>query len=230
MTLMIQSPNGSTQDDAPRKLGVREKAALATRASLLRSAIKIFAQYGLDGGSVDKISKAAKSHDRMIYYYFGNKEGLFVAVIEEIYKRFNVAESKLKLDLLDPLRSLEKIVQFILRYYRDHPEFVTLLNIENLHKGKHIGQANFRDYSSTAIGVIDQVLATGAQTGVFTSQLKARDLYMMIAALGYFYQSNRYTLSAFLGENLEAQSAFDQWENFVIATVLKTIAPDPTNS
>jgi TetR/AcrR family transcriptional regulator, upper aerobic nicotinate degradation pathway regulator len=95
----------------------------------------------LDGGSVDKISKAAKSHDRMIYYYFGNKEGLFVAVIEEIYKRFNVAESKLKLDLLDPLRSLEKIVQFILRYYRDHPEFVTLLNIENLHKGKHIGQA-----------------------------------------------------------------------------------------
>ena len=223
---MIQPLNDSAQDGAPRKLGVREKAAQATRASLLRAAIKIFAQYGLDGGSVDKISKAAKSHDRMIYYYFGNKEGLFVAVIEETYKRFNVAESKLKLDLLDPLRSLEKIVQFILRYYRDHPEFVTLLNIENLHKGKHIGQSSFRDYSSKAIGVIDHVLVTGAQTGVFSSQFRARDLYMMIAALGYFYQSNRYTLSAFLGENLEAKAAFDQWENFVISTVLKTIAPD----
>jgi AcrR family transcriptional regulator len=225
---MIQPLNDSAQDDAPRKLGVREKAAQATRASLLKAAIKIFAQYGLDGGSVDKISKAAKSHDRMIYYYFGNKEGLFVAVIEETYKRFNVAESKLKLDLLDPLRSLEKIVQFILRYYRDHPEFVTLLNIENLHKGKHIGQSSFRDYSSKAIGVIDQVLVTGAQTGVFSSQLRARDLYMMIAALGYFYQSNRYTLSAFLGENLEAKATFDQWESFVISTVLKTIAPDPS--
>ena len=225
---MIQPLNDSAQDDVPRKLGVREKAAQATRASLLKAAIKIFAQYGLDGGSVDKISKAAKSHDRMIYYYFGNKEGLFVAVIEEIYKRFNIAESKLKLDLLDPLRSLEKIVQFILRYYRDHPEFVTLLNIENLHKGKHIGQSSFRDYSSKAIGVIDQVLATGAQAGVFSSQLSARDLYMMIAALGYFYQSNRYTLSAFLGENLEAKAAFDQWESFVISTVLKTIAPDPS--
>jgi AcrR family transcriptional regulator len=225
---MIQPLNDSAQDDAPRKLGVREKAAQATRASLLKAAIKIFAQYGLDGGSVDKISKAAKSHDRMIYYYFGNKEGLFVAVIEETYKRFNVAESKLKLDLLDPLRSLEKIVQFILRYYRDHPEFVTLLNIENLHKGKHIGQSSFRDYSSKAIGVIDQVLATGAQAGVFSSQFRARDLYMMIAALGYFYQSNRYTLSAFLGENLEAKAAFDQWESFVISTVLKTIAPDPS--
>ena len=225
---MIQPLNDSTQDDAPRKLGVREKAAQATRASLLKAAIKIFAQYGLDGGSVDKISKAAKSHDRMIYYYFGNKEGLFVAVIEETYRRFNVAESKLKLDLLDPLRSLEKIVQFILRYYRDHPEFVTLLNIENLHKGKHIGQSSFRDYSSKAIGVIDQVLATGAQAGVFSSQFRARDLYMMIAALGYFYQSNRYTLSAFLGENLEAKAAFDQWESFVISTVLKTIAPDPS--
>ena len=225
---MIQPLNDSAQDDVPRKLGVREKAAQATRASLLKAAIKIFAQYGLDGGSVDKISKAAKSHDRMIYYYFGNKEGLFVAVIEETYKRFNVAESKLKLDLLDPLRSLEKIVQFILRYYRDHPEFVTLLNIENLHKGKHIGQSSFRDYSSKAIGVIDQVLATGAQAGVFSSQFRARDLYMMIAALGYFYQSNRYTLSAFLGENLEAKAAFDQWESFVISTVLKTIAPDPS--
>jgi AcrR family transcriptional regulator len=225
---MIQPLNDSAQDDVPRKLGVREKAAQATRASLLKAAIKIFAQYGLDGGSVDKISKAAKSHDRMIYYYFGNKEGLFVAVIEETYRRFNVAESKLKLDLLDPLRSLEKIVQFILRYYRDHPEFVTLLNIENLHKGKHIGQSSFRDYSSKAIGVIDQVLVTGAQTGVFSSQLRARDLYMMIAALGYFYQSNRYTLSAFLGENLEAKAAFDQWESFVISTVLKTIAPDPS--
>jgi hypothetical protein len=63
---------------------------------------------------------------------------------------------------------------------------------------------------------------------VFSSQFRARDLYMMIAALGYFYQSNRYTLSAFLGENLEAKTAFDQWENFVISTVLKTIAPDPT--
>ena len=225
---MIQPLNDSAQDGIPRKLGVREKAAQATRASLLKAAIKIFAQYGLDGGSVDKISKAAKSHDRMIYYYFGNKEGLFVAVIEETYKRFNVAESKLKLDLLDPLRSLEKIVQFILRYYRDHPEFVTLLNIENLHKGKHIGQSSFRDYSSKAIGVIDQVLATGAQAGVFSSQFRARDLYMMIAALGYFYQSNRYTLSAFLGENLEAKAAFDQWESFVISTVLKTIAPDPS--
>jgi len=225
---MIQPLNDSAQDDVPRKLGVREKAAQATRASLLKAAIKIFAQYGLDGGSVDKISKAAKSHDRMIYYYFGNKEGLFVAVIEETYRRFNVAESKLKLDLLDPLRSLEKIVQFILRYYRDHPEFVTLLNIENLHKGKHIGQSSFRDYSSKAIGVIDQVLATGAQAGVFSSQFRARDLYMMIAALGYFYQSNRYTLSAFLGENLEAKAAFDQWESFVISTVLKTIAPDPS--
>jgi AcrR family transcriptional regulator len=225
---MIQPLNDSAQDDVPRKLGVREKAAQATRASLLKAAIKIFAQYGLDGGSVDKISKAAKSHDRMIYYYFGNKEGLFVAVIEETYRRFNVAESKLKLDLLDPLRSLEKIVQFILRYYRDHPEFVTLLNIENLHKGKHIGQSSFRDYSSKAIGVIDQVLVTGAQTGVFSSQLRARDLYMMIAALGYFYQSNRYTLSAFLGENLEAKATFDQWESFVISTVLKTIAPDPS--
>ena len=90
----------STRTPAPakplRKTGVRERAAETTRENILRAAIKIFAKHGLDGGSIDQISKAANSHDRMIYYYFGNKEGLFVAALEETYRRFNAAEAALK--------------------------------------------------------------------------------------------------------------------------------------
>jgi TetR/AcrR family transcriptional regulator, upper aerobic nicotinate degradation pathway regulator len=207
-----------------RKTGVRERAAETTRENILRAAIKIFAKHGLDGGSIDQISKAANSHDRMIYYYFGNKEGLFVAALEETYRRFNAAEAALKLDTTQPLIALKQVVQFILRYYKKNPEFVTLLNSENLHGGKHIAKSNkAREYSSPAIGVVDQVLVCGIEQGVFRKDLSSRDLYMMIAALGYFYQSNRFTLSAFLGENLEAPATFKQWETFVVDTVQRTV-------
>jgi AcrR family transcriptional regulator len=211
---------------ARRPPGVRELAAQATRDSILRAAVKVFAKHGFDGGSVEKISKAARSYDRMIYYYFGSKEGLVIAVIEETYRRFNEAESALALDPAQPVESLKAVVRFIVSYYRSHPEFVTLLNSENLHRGKHISKSlSAREYSSPAIGIIEQLLRSGAAQGVFRADLSARDLYMMIAALGYFYQSNRFTLSAFLGEDLQAPEAVEHWDGFVIDAVLRSVAP-----
>src|SRR3954466_714239 len=118
-----------------RKTGVREAAAQATRDAILKAATKVFAKYGYDGGSVEQISKAAKSYDRMIYYYFGSKEGLFIAVLEQMYARFNEAESRLSLAADDPVASLTAIVEFMAGYYQKNPEFVTLLNAENLHRG-----------------------------------------------------------------------------------------------
>ena len=208
-----------------RKIGVREKSAETTRDSLLMAAIKVFAKHGFDGGSIDQISRAANSHDRMIYYYFGNKESLFVAALEEIYRRFNVAEAALKLDLDQPKLALEQVVRFVLHYYKKHPEFVTLLNSENLHRGKHIARSSkAQEFSSPAISVVDDVLRRGISQGIFRSTIASRDLYMMIVALGYFYQSNRFTLSAFLGENLETPEIFEQWETFVIEAVLRTVS------
>jgi AcrR family transcriptional regulator len=212
-----------------RRPGVRELAAQATRDNILRAATKVFAKHGYDGGSVEQISKAAKSYDRMIYYYFGSKEGLFIAVLEETYRRFNEAESALQLDVARPVESLQQVILFIVRYYRTNPEFVTLLNSENLHRGKHIAKSlRAREYSSHAIGILDQILASGAARGVFRANVAARDLYLMIAALGYFYQSNRFTLSAFLGENLEAPEALAHWEAFVTDSAMRAVAPVTT--
>ncbi len=209
-----------------RRLGVRELSAQATRASLLRAAIKVFARHGFDGGSVEQISKAAKSHDRMIYYYFGSKEGLYSAVLEEIYRRFNEAEATLVLDDDDPVGSLQAVVRFMLAYYRDNPEFVTLLNTENLHRGRHIARSKRAgEFATPALDIVGRLLHGGAQRRIFRGDLTARDLYLMVAALGYFYQSNRYTLSAFLGEDLEAPAAVAHWESFVIDAVMRTVAP-----
>ena len=208
-----------------RRPGVRELAAQATRDSILKAATKVFAKHGYDGGRVEQISKAAKSYDRMIYYYFGSKEELFIAVLEETYRRFNEAESQVVLDAERPVESLQAVIRFMWGYYRKNPEFITLLNTENLHRGRHIAKSlRASEYSSAAIDVLGRVLQTGAAQGVFRSDTAARDVYLTIAAMGYFYLSNRFTLSAFLGEELESEPAMKHWEQVIIDTVLSAVA------
>jgi AcrR family transcriptional regulator len=209
-----------------RRPGVRELAAQATRESILRAATKVFAKHGFDGGRVEQISKAAKSYDRMIYYYFGSKEGLFIAVLEEMYRRFNDAESRLVLDTDRPVEALTAVIRFMWAYYQKNPEFITLLNTENLHRGKHIAKSlRAREYSSPAVSLLGEVLQRGARQKLFRADVGARDVYLMIASMGYFYLSNRYTLSAFLGEQLEAPGALAHWEAFLIEAVLRTVRP-----
>ena len=210
-----------------RKTGVREAAAQATREAILKAATKVFAKYGYDGGSVEKISKAAKSVDRMIYYYFGSKEGLFIAVLEGIYQRMDEAEAALAIDTAKPVEALTAVIRFVLGYYRKNPEFVTLLNTENLHKGRHISKSlRAREYSSQAVTIIAEILKSGARQGLFRDTLVARDVYLLIAATGYFYTANRHTLTAFLGEPLESPEAVAHWQDFVIETVLRTVRAD----
>ena len=207
------------------KPGVRAQAAAATRESILRAATKVFAKHGYAGGRIEQISKAAKSYDRMIYYYFGSKEGLFIAVLEEMYRRFNEAESRVVLDTAKPVEALREVIRFMWGYYQRCPEFITLLNTENLHRGAHIGKSlRAREYSSPAIAVLGEVLKRGAAQGLFRKDVVARDVYLMIAAMGYFYLSNRFTLSAFLGEELETTAALAHWEGFLIDAVMRTVA------
>jgi AcrR family transcriptional regulator len=209
-----------------RKPGVRELAAQATRDSILRAATKVFAKHGYAGGRVEQISRAAKSYDRMIYYYFGSKEGLFVAVLEEMYRRFNDAESRLELHVDAPVDALRAVIGFMWSYYRANPEFITLLNTENLHRGQHIAKSlRAREYSSPAIDVLRRVLEAGAAQGLFRPDAIARDVYLTIAAMGYFYLSNRFTLSAFLGEALDSAQALAHWEQVIVDTVLASLAP-----
>ena len=199
-----------------------------TRGNILAAATRVFARYGYDGGSIEKISKSAKSVDRMIYYYFGSKEGLFIEVLENAYRRMNDAELKLKLDTHRPIDGLNAVIAFVLSYYRKNPEFITLLNTENLQRGKHIAKSQrAREYSSPAIAIVSQLLQLGAEQGQFRKDVSARNVYLLILATAYFYMSNRYTLSAFLGENLQAPASIEAWQSFISSTVMRTVLLKP---
>jgi AcrR family transcriptional regulator len=202
--------------------------SVSTRESILRAATRVFARHGYDGGSIEKISKSAKSVDRMIYYYFGNKEGLFIEVLENAYRRMNDAELRLKLDTSRPVEALDAVIGFVLSYYRKNPAFITLLNTENLQRGKHIAKSDrARQYSSPAIAIVNELLQNGIAQKLFREDVSARNVYLLIAATAYFYMSNRYTLSAFLGENLKTPEAIANWQAFIRSTVLRTVLLNP---
>lgn len=202
--------------------------AVATRDTILRAAIRVFSKSGYAGGRVESISKLSRTHDRMIYYYFGSKEKLFIEVLETIYQRMNEAEAALQIEFDDPVQALTTIVHFHWQYYLDHPELLTLLNSENLHHGKHLKKsARVSELSSPAVSILDQVLRTGAERGLFRPDIHARDLYIAIASLGYFYLSNRYTLSAFLNADLMDKDALAHWREFITSIVLRSVSESP---
>jgi TetR/AcrR family transcriptional regulator, upper aerobic nicotinate degradation pathway regulator len=202
----------------------RPSGQVATRDNILRAAIDVFAKHGFAGGRVEQISKAAKSTDRMIYYYFGSKERLFVAVLETIYKELGDAEAALDLSGLNAEQALREIIRFTWNHYRAHPEMLTLLSNENLHQGKHLTHSKrVKELSFPLLSILSDVLARGVKQKAFRSGIDAKDLYIAMCSLGYFYLSNKFTLSAFLDVNLMTGAALDHWRHIMETVVLRFV-------
>jgi AcrR family transcriptional regulator len=179
-----------------------------TRSAILAAATGEFAQYGLGGARIDRIAARSGSNKRLIYYYFGNKDALFLAVLEEAYASIRRAEQALHLDELDPLLAIRALIEFTWEYYIAHPEFLTLLNSENLHRAAHLKTLpRIRELNSPLVQMIDAVLERGRREGVFRAGVDPVQLYISIAALAYFYLSNSATLSTIFGRDLMSRKA-----------------------
>jgi AcrR family transcriptional regulator len=179
-----------------------------TRRRILEAATAEFARYGLGGARVDRIAARSRANKRMLYYYFGSKEALFLAALEDSYAAIRSAERGLDLEHSDPREALRRLVNFTWEYYLSHPEFLTLLNSENLHKGRHVKRSRrVRDMHSTLVETLRGILRRGEKAGVFRSGVDPVQLYISIAGEGYFYLSNRYTLSRIFDRDLMAATA-----------------------
>jgi AcrR family transcriptional regulator len=207
-----------------KKTGIRAQQADQTRARILQAAIKVFTEDGYSGGRIERISAEAESNDRMLYYYFGSKEKLFVRVLEHTYEQFNLAESTLRLDVSTPVETLKQLVAFVWDYYVTHPEFVAILSIENLHKGKHARQSSeLRRLSGEAVGVIRPIIEAGQQQGVFREDIDIKHVYLMIASLCYFYNSNLHTLTSFLDPDIATPQNRQDWLGFISDLVVRGV-------
>lgn len=183
-----------------------------TQRRILRAARNEFMRHGYSGARIERISRAARSSDRMIYYYFQSKEALYLQVLEGVYAELGDAESALALDATHPVDALDQLIEFTWRYYLAHPEFVALLSNENLMRGAHITKSvKVKLLSRPVIEILGTILAEGERQGVFRRGLDVKKVYLTLAALGYFYLSNRFTLSSFLGTDLMQPSECDAW-------------------
>ncbi|MGI9421186.1 MAG: TetR family transcriptional regulator [Geminicoccaceae bacterium] len=198
--------------------------AAATRERILKAAKLEFAKKGLAGARVDEIADRASINKRMLYVYFGNKEDLFLAVLEDAYADIRQAEQKLSLEHLEPIEALTKLVRFTWSYYLKHPEFLRLVNSENLHRARHLKRsARIQEMHSPFVKMIGDLLERGARTGLFRRGIDPNQLYISIAALGYYYLTNRFTLSVIYGRNLGAAPALDERRLAIEDMVLRTV-------
>ena len=205
----------------------RSRDADRSQLAILAAARDEFSRYGFAGARVDRIAENAQLNKRLIYYYFTSKDELFLAVLERTYADIRDAERALHLTDLEPAKAIRRLTEFTWEYYIAHPEFITLLNSENLHQARHLSQsARIREMNSPLIQTLGEILERGRADGVFRGGIDPVQLYISIASLSYFYLSNHHTLSAIFGRDLMAAKAHSERLSHICDVVLGYVLRD----
>ncbi|CAM4081558.1 TetR family transcriptional regulator [Bordetella tumbae] len=206
-------------DPAPPE--IRSRDADRSQQIILDAAIAEFSSHGLAGARMDRIAERADVNKRLIYYYFKSKDALFLAVLENTYARIRQAEQALRLHDMPPAQAIRRLTEFTWNYYIEHPEFLTLLNSENLHEGQHLARsARISEMNSPLIETLGEILERGRREQLFRGGIDAMQLYVSIAGMAYFYLSNHYTLSAVFGRDLMTPKAHQERLSHICDVVL----------
>lgn len=204
----------------------RKRDPERTSAAILAAAIHEFAQKGYAGARMDAIARRAKINKRMLYHYFGGKDGLYLAVLEGRYADIRSAETLLELTHREPTEGMRNLVLFTWNYFLDHPEFLSILATENQHKARFLKQSErIVQLNSPLIEALGEVLAHGAEQKVFKPGIDPVQLYISIASLGAFYLSNRWTLSTIFRRELGSEAEITAWGEHIVDMVLAYLRP-----
>ncbi|MEH3140415.1 MAG: TetR/AcrR family transcriptional regulator [Mycobacterium kyogaense] len=180
---MAAKPKAELQRDAER-----------TRSELLAVATEVFAESGYSGARVDEIAERTRTTKRMIYYYFGGKEQLYLAVLEDAYRGIRQAEQKLTVDHANPVEAIRRLAEVTFDHHIAHDAFVRLVSIENIHRGEFIRQLReLPELSQPATSLLNEILRDGRDAGAFRSDVTALDVHLVISAYCVFQVANRYT-------------------------------------
>jgi len=219
--------------DAPasRPRAKRQKArkpdAVATRENILAVAREEFAEHGLAGARVDAIAARTSTAKRMIYYYFGSKEGLYLAALEAAYANIRHSEVELKVDQLSPVDAIVRLIEFTFDYDEAHPEFIRLVMAENMNHGEYVARSDtIRQRNRGVIAMLRQILERGQREGVFREGIDPVDIHMLISAFCFFRVSNRYTFGALFGRDLSEPSVRAAHKKMLADAVLTLLAAE----
>jgi AcrR family transcriptional regulator len=181
----------------------RQRDPERTRQEILDVATAEFARNGYSGARVDDIAAKTRTTKRMIYYYFGGKEQLYIAVLERAYSVARDAERQLDVDHLDPVSAIRTLAELTFDHHEFHPDFISLVAVENIHRGEFIAKSEaLSELNTPAVSVTARILERGYASGIFVRRVEAIDVHLMISAFCFFRMSNRYTFGAIFGLDL----------------------------
>lgn len=197
-----------------------------TRRRLLSAAREEFARLGLMGARVDLIARKANANKQLIYYHFGDKDGLYAAVLEESYRDIRLRERQLELDSLDPEAAMKRLVAFTFDYVVSTPSFVALVTDENVHRAQHLkDSAVVRELRTPFVDLLAETLVRGEREGIFRGGVDPAQFYMSLAGMCFFYFANIHTLSALFGSNLQSDEAIELRRAHVIEFAMASLRP-----
>jgi AcrR family transcriptional regulator len=216
-------PGRSTRKPAAARVP-RTNDPERTMADILAVATREFADKGLSGARIDAIAAAMRTSKRMIYYYFGSKEGLYLAVLEAAYSGIRAIEAEAHLDDLAPEDALRRLVGHTVDYQWAHPEFVRLVQSENIHRAQYLARSkSIRKLNVPAIDGLRRVLERGQKARVFRAGIDAVDLHMSISALSVFNVANRHTFGLIFQRDLDAPGALIARRDSIIEMIVRFV-------
>ena len=224
----MNAPTAAIPRPPDARARVLERDPEATRANILEIATEEFAEKGFSGARVDDIAARTDTSKRMIYYYFGDKEGLFVAVLEAAYARIRQIEASLNLDHLEPESALRALVGFTFDYQNANEGFIRLVMVENIHRGVHLARSgNIEELNVPAIATLRDIYRRGRASGAFRDGVDEIDLHMSISALCFFNVANRATFSRIFQRDMTSPQALARRREIVIDTILRYVKQTP---
>ena len=225
MTRSTHATHGSRSTHGSKE-PVRRRDRQATQRKILVAARQEFAKYGLAGARVDEIAAHAGVNKQLLYHYFGDKDSLFLAVLEWIYEEIRAPERRLNLQGLSPDKAIRKLIESSFDHLAEHPDFVALLNDENRHGARHVRQSKkLAEMHSPLVSMIAAFLAEGVRAGIFRRGINPMHLYISMAGLSYFYFSNSATLSAIFSQDLTTPASMRARRKHVIDLIMHSLRP-----
>jgi len=208
----------------PKAVAPRTNDPERTMADIIEVATHEFSEKGLAGARIDVIAEAMRTSKRMIYYYFGSKEGLYVSVLEEAYRRIRAIESGLHLEDLAPEDALRRLVGFTVDYQLANPDCIRLVMTENIHRGEFLAQSKaIQRLNVPAIDAVREVYQRGVAAGVFRAGIDPVDLHMSISALSFFNTANRHTFALIFKRDMESPAAVVARRDSIIEMVVRFV-------
>lgn len=221
---ITESATALSSEPTKAATATRAKNPDATKKDILAAALKEFSRNGYSGARVDTIAEATQTSKRMIYYYFGGKERLFLAVLNECYKSIRAFEAELHLEDLPPIIALKKLVEATVDYQASNANFIRIIMSENIREGEHIRRLpELKAINSKAIELLEKICRRGQDEGVFRIDFDPIDLHMSISALSFFNVSNRHTFGFIFDRDFVDKSVHAARREQIVETILRFV-------